>query len=67
MDRGQSPVRMTMDLRATDGKALCLRSRFMLGQCAQSKCSAGLGPFVEHLADPKERKEETKRVNIACK
>lgn len=36
----------------------------MLGQCAQFN-SAGLGAFVEHLADLEEIKE-TKRVNTAC-
>lgn len=29
----------------------------MFGQCAQSKCSADLGPFIEHLADPEEIEE----------
>lgn len=43
MDRGQKSCQNDHELRATDSKALCPKSKFMLGQCVQFNSSAGLG------------------------
>lgn len=43
MDRGPKSCQNDHELRATDTKALCPKSKFMHGQCAQLNSSAGLG------------------------
>lgn len=43
MDRGPKSCQSDHELRATDTKALCPKSKFMHGQCAQLNSFAGLG------------------------